>query len=87
MYTLTELYQYFDDLLAQDDDELLFVSSYLRGFISLSAVPFGDEQQKLSSALVAAVSERLQAAKTELAPNDRQLVQTYWQQLQANFNY
>jgi len=87
MKTLHDLYQYFDSLIEQDDDDLLFSSSYLRGFIALAAVSFGDEQQPLSSALANSVDQQVTAAKVELSPRDRVLVQNYWQQLQPAFCY
>ncbi len=84
--TLTELYQYLDDLVCQDvcADEL-FASSYLRGFISLSASDFGDESQSLTAQLAEAVSDKVQQARAELSPNDRIIVNNYWQKLKAAF--
>ncbi|WP_286233095.1 YfcL family protein [Thalassotalea sediminis] len=79
---LTDLYQYFDQLAEQDatsDD--LFASSYIRGFISLSASEFGDESQEISSALIEHVSASMHASKKELSPDDRQIVKEYWQTL------
>lgn len=80
---LTELYQYFDDLVCHDtDDDTLFASSYLRGFIALVASQFGDESQKLSTELFQAVSTELQQAKAELTPQDSVVVNNYWLKLQ-----
>jgi len=83
---LASLYQYFDDMVDADaDSDTLFASSYIRGFISLAACAYGDEQQILSAQLAKDVSEQLHQARTELSPQDRQLVQNYWQELQGHF--
>lgn len=80
---LTELYQYFDDLVAQDvDGDTLFASSYLRGFIALVSSQYGDESQPLSTALFESVTAELNKAKTELTPQDNVVVQNYWLSLQ-----
>lgn len=83
---LTELYYFLDNLFDQESsDDQLFASSYLRGFISLSASEFGDESQKLSQALAASIDEKLQTARIELSPQDRQIVQDYWSYLKKAF--
>lgn len=46
---------------------------------------YGDESQVLTQALATNISEKLQAARTELTPQDRQIVQDYWLQLQTAF--
>jgi len=84
---LTALYHYLDQQVAQDvSADELFAGSYLRGFISLAGSEFGDESQALTQALADNISEKLQAARTELSPQDRQIVQDYWQHLQVAFN-
>jgi hypothetical protein len=85
LITLDDLYQYFDQLLDQENDDLLFASSYLRGFIPVEAVAFGDDQQKLSAALATKISEKLTQARTELSPQDRTLVTNLWIELSSNF--
>ncbi|MCW8833554.1 MAG: YfcL family protein [Colwellia sp.] len=81
--TAADLYHYLDDLFEQDvDGDTLFASSYLRGFISLAATDFGDEQQTLCAALLTAISEQLSQAKTELSPQDNVIVQNFWLALQ-----
>ena len=83
---LASLYHYFDQMVVTDaDSDSLFASSYIRGFISLAAGVYGDEQQALSAQLAQNVSEQLHQARTELSPLDRQLVTHYWQQLQQHF--
>lgn len=83
---LTELYQYFDDLVNQESDaDDLFASSYIRGFIALVASDFGDESQALTASLAEQITEKLSQAKTELSPQDRVIVNQYWQQLNAAF--
>jgi hypothetical protein len=81
MKTLIELNQYFDDLLDTADDDTLFASAYIRGFIEVLAVEYGDVHQVLSADLAQAVTDKLIASKHELSPKDRAIVQAYWQQL------
>ena len=84
---LAALYLFLDNLFDQEpSDDQLFASSYLRGFISLSASEFGDESQKLSPEFAASVDDKLQAARTELTPQDRTIVQDYWLELKQEFN-
>jgi hypothetical protein len=84
---LTALYHYLDQQVAQDvSADELFAGSYLRGFISLAGSEYGDESQALTRVLADNISEKLQAARTELSPQDRQIVQDYWQHLQVAFN-
>jgi hypothetical protein len=84
---LTALYQFLDNLFDQEvSDDDLFASSYLRGFISLSASEFGDESQLLSTGLALSIDEKIQAARTELSPEDRKIVQDYWQALKETFS-
>ena len=81
--SVNELYLYLDSLFEQDvDSDTLFASGYLRGFISLSATDFGDEQQLISAALIKIISEKLSQAKTELSPQDNAIVQNFWLDLQ-----
>ena len=83
LITLNDIYQYLDDLFEQDvDGDTLFASGYLRGFISLSATSFGDEQQLISSPLITLISDKLTQAKTELSPQDHAIVQNFWLALQ-----
>lgn len=85
--TLADLYQYFDQLVEQDaESDILFASSYLRGFIALSASDFGDESQSLSKILAESISEKLYQARAELTPDDRALVNKYWQGLSEYFS-
>jgi hypothetical protein len=83
---IAELYLHLDSLFDQDNsDDQLFASSYLRGFISISVIEFGDESQALSPALATSIDEKLQEARTELSPQDRQIVQDYWLELKKAF--
>lgn len=84
---LTDLYQHFDDLcLKENNEDELFATSYIRGFIALSAGEYGDETQALSSELANEVSNKLQASRSELTPQDQQIITNYWEALKANFN-
>ena len=83
--SLVELYQYFDELVEQEvDSDVLFSSSYIRGFIALVSSQFGDENQSLSAELIECVSKELSNAKTELTPQDSAIVNNYWLSLQNN---
>lgn len=83
---LSAFYQYLDDLcLKENNDDELFASSYIRGFIALSAGEFGDETQGLSEGLANSVSEKLQASRSELTPQDQQIIINYWETLKAYF--
>jgi hypothetical protein len=82
---LVELYQYFDELVEQEaDSDILFASSYIRGFIALVSSQFGDENQSLSAELFECVSKELSNAKTELTPQDGVIVNNYWLNLQKD---
>ena len=81
--TLSDLYRHLDNLFEQDvASDILFASGYLRGFISLSATRFGDEQQLISMPLIELISKKLAQAKTELSPQDNVIVQNFWLTLQ-----
>ena len=83
---LSKLYQYFDELAEQDvSSDVLFASSYIRGFIGISASQFGDEQQSLTLALAHEVSEQFHQARAELTPQDRVIVNQYWQGILVAF--
>jgi len=85
--TLTDLYHYFDNLFDQDaSQDTLFASSYVRGFIAVEAVVFGGDTQILTSVLYQQVLEKMNAAKTELSPQDSVIVDNFYQTLRAFFN-
>lgn len=84
---LAGLYQYFDQLAEQDaNSDILFASSYIRGFIGLSASKFGDEQQVLNLALAEDINDQLHQARAELTPQDRAIVNQYWHELITHFS-
>ena len=81
--TISDLYQHLDNLFDQNvDNDTLFASGYLRGFISLAAANGGDEQQLISTPLIDCITEKLAQAKTELSPQDNVIVQNFWLALQ-----
>lgn len=85
---LTALYQYFDDLAEQGaDGDVLFATSYIRGFISLAASAYGSEEQKLTKTLADDITQKLHEARTELSPQDKSIVNEQWAQLQQAFSY
>lgn len=84
--TLDELYQFLDNLFDQDcDADTLFASGYLRGFISLIASDFGNENIDLSQAFIEAISNGVLEARSELSPQDSAIVNNFWLQLQHRF--
>jgi len=86
--TVADIYQYLDNLFERDvDADTLFAGGYLRGFISLSATDFGDEQQTISEALLTEVSSKLHQAKSELSPQDHVIVNNFWLTMQNEFRY
>ena len=83
---LTALYQHLDEQVALDvSADELFAGSYLRGFISLAGSEFGDESQALTTTLAENITEKLAEARSELTPQDRQIVQNYWIELRTFF--
>jgi hypothetical protein len=85
--TLTDLYTFFDSLFEQDtSQDILFASSYVRGFIAVEAVTFGGDEQRLSPQLYQQVTAKIIAAKNELSPQDHVIVANFWQQLGEYFN-
>ncbi|TRX57282.1 YfcL family protein [Thalassomonas sp. M1454] len=83
--TVADLCQYFDSLIDHDDDDLLFASSYVRGFLVVAAVEFGDEQQALTNELYDLVTSQLDAARSELTPRDKVIVDNFWSSLKTSF--
>ncbi|QDP01854.1 YfcL family protein [Thalassotalea sp. PS06] len=84
--TLEQLCDYFDGLIELDDADLLFASSYVRGFIMIAAAAFGGDEQVLSAELADQVSNDLHNARTELTPQDKVIVENFWQQIQPCFS-
>ncbi|WP_160173522.1 YfcL family protein [Thalassotalea sp. ND16A] len=85
--SLALLCQYFDSIIDLDNDDLLFASSYLRGFIEVAAVEFGDDQQLLCRDLAAIISQQLAAASAELNVEDKTHVDEFWQSISPLFCY
>jgi hypothetical protein len=82
--TVTQLYTYLDNLFDQDvDADTLFAGGYLRGFISLAATAFGDENQSITPDLLTAISAKIKQSKTELSPQDAVIVDNFWLKLQS----
>lgn len=81
--TVAELYLYLDALFELDaDSDTLFAGSYLRGFISLVATDYGDENQIISSQLIKGVTAKAGQSKIELSPQDYAIVTNFWLELQ-----
>ena len=87
IFTVAGLYLYLDNLFDQDvDADILFASGYLRGFISLAATRYGNDDQAITKELIEATTLRLNQAKTELSPQDHVIVINFWLQLQSLCN-
>ncbi len=91
---LTALYHYLDELVSSEysssehspsNEDELFASSYVRGFITLSASQYGDDSQSLTKTLADDISQKILAAKSELTPQDQTIVNNFWLQLQTAF--
>jgi hypothetical protein len=84
MTTVADFYQYLDDLfeLDESDSDTLFASGYMRGFLSLVATEFGDENQLISTDLIKAVTQKAMQAKAELSPQDYAIVSNFWLDIQ-----
>ncbi len=81
--TVYNLYQFLDTLFDKDvSADELFASGYLRGFISLAAAEFGDEQQVISNELLQSITHKLNQAKNELTPQDSAIVKLFWLNIQ-----
>lgn len=87
--SLSDLYEYFDALAEDDqtDPDTLFASSYLRGFIALTASEFGDESQLLSTPFATSVTEKLHEARSELSPADKVIVNNFWSSITDIFSF
>ncbi|HCM48226.1 MAG TPA: hypothetical protein DIS98_12220 [Colwellia sp.] len=85
--TVADFYQYLDGLFELDDtdSDTLFASGYMRGFLSLVATEFGDENQLVSADLIKAVTQKAMQAKAELSPQDYAIVSNFWLEIQSNF--
>ncbi|WP_068545653.1 YfcL family protein [Thalassotalea crassostreae] len=83
--TLEHLNMFFDSLIELDDDDILFASSYIRGFVEVAAVDFGDEEQVLSQPLYDLVTNQLIIAKGELSKQDAEIVDSFWQKIKVIF--
>ncbi len=85
--TLTDLYHYFDSLFDQEvSQDTLFASSYVRGFIAVEAVNFGDDNQPLTQQLYQQVLAKITAAKSELSQQDQTIVTNFYDLLQSEFS-
>ena len=83
LYTVADFYQYLDALFELDaDSDTLFAGSYLRGFISLVAADYGDENQNISTPLLDGITAKVGQSKVELSPQDYAIVTNFWLGLQ-----
>jgi hypothetical protein len=85
MNTVSELFNYFDSLVEQDNSDILFASSYVRAFIALAAAEL--DEQKLTLALANKSLALYQQEKAELSSQDQQVVSDFWQTIRGHFCY
>jgi hypothetical protein len=69
--------------IEQASDDELFAGGYLRGHISLAAAACEEEGITDISGLTSRIDASLEAARAELTPADRVIVQTLWETLQS----
>ena len=82
--TVADFYEYLDALFdLESDSDMLFAGGYLRGFISLVATEYGDESQVITALLLAAISGKVNQARTELSPQDHAIVNNFWLEIQC----
>mgnify|MGYP000456266067 CR=1 FL=1 len=85
MKTINDLFDYFDTLVSDDNDDLMFASSYIRGFVTLVAGKYGDFEQRFSRELAGDIFLQMRSARSELSPADQTLVFEFWQELSSEF--
>jgi hypothetical protein len=77
-----KLLSFIDSRIAEASDDELFAGGYLRGHISLSVATCEELGETQKAQLVERVDSSLDAAKSELTPADRLIVQDLWNELQ-----
>ncbi|WNC73495.1 YfcL family protein [Thalassotalea psychrophila] len=82
---LEQLFGYFDGLIELDCDDQLFAASYLRGFIEVAAVEYGELDQLLVFPLYTKVDQQVIAAQSELSEQDQVIVSAFWQSIKPRF--
>ncbi|MFT5235282.1 MAG: hypothetical protein ACI90A_000645 [Shewanella sp.] len=79
-YEIT-LYEWIDDVVAQDNDDTLFASGYLQGHFAVAISQLETETVQDFSALCEKMVSCMELAKQELGDADYELVDTAWKQL------
>ncbi|MGR5176221.1 YfcL family protein [Vibrio hangzhouensis] len=78
-----KLLETIDSRIQEASDDELFAGGYLRGHISLSAASCEEEGVVDLSVFKTRIQDSLDAAKSELSPADRLIVNDLWTELQA----
>ncbi|MGL6258053.1 YfcL family protein [Vibrio sp. WXL103] len=73
-----------DQRIETASDDELFAGGYLRGHISLSAADCEEQGINDIEVLKQQIENSLEAAKAELTPADRVIVQDLWHELAAH---
>ncbi|CAK4067097.1 YfcL family protein [Vibrio sp. MarTm2] len=76
-----KLLELIDARISSASDDELFAGGYLRGHISLSAAACEEEGINDIETLRARIEASLDAARSELTPADRTIVNDLWQEL------
>tara|TARA_Y100001956_G_scaffold66053_1_gene67415 strand:+ start:421 stop:684 length:264 start_codon:yes stop_codon:yes gene_type:complete len=76
-----KLLELIDARISSASDDELFAGGYLRGHISLSAASCEEEGINDIDTLKARIDASLDAARSELTPADRIIVNDLWQEL------
>lgn len=76
-----KLLELIDARISSASDDELFAGGYLRGHISLSAASCEEEGINDIDTLKARIDASLEAARSELTPADRIIVNDLWQEL------
>ncbi|MGR5220179.1 YfcL family protein [Vibrio parahaemolyticus] len=78
-----KLLETIDSRIQEASDDELFAGGYLRGHISLSAASCEEEGVVDLLVFKTRIQDSLDAAKSELSPADRLIVNDLWTELQA----
>ena len=76
-----KLLELIDERISTASDDELFAGGYLRGHISLSAASCEEDGVNEINELKSRIEQSLEAARSELTPADRTIVNDLWQEL------
>jgi hypothetical protein len=82
-----KLLELIDARIDNASDDELFAGGYLRGHISLSAASCEEQGLNDIESFKQKIEQSLDAARSELSPADRVVVQSVWQELIAEIDH